>query len=59
MLYDLKLVGLKDDEIEFLATMMEIKGIQFHLHLNQLTLNRITYYFTPFNKLSLYYSSQL
>ena len=27
MLYDLKLVGLKDDEIEFLATMMEIKGI--------------------------------
>ena len=27
MLYDLKLVGLKDDEIEFLATMMELKGI--------------------------------
>lgn len=27
MLYDLKLVGLKDDEIELLATLMEIKGI--------------------------------
>ena len=27
MLYDLKLVGLNADEIEFLATMMEIKGI--------------------------------